>query len=126
MPTTLHNLTLDELSLVDEPANKGARVCIFKRGDNQPKRDELMTNEAFEKMTKSEMDRGCTETVAKQRILHGFGPRPDASALAGSQDTAQFMRCVDAIRKRDACSGTEAMGKAREEHPEEFRKMRNC
>ena len=33
MTTALRPLMLTELSLVDEPANKGARVAIYKRAD---------------------------------------------------------------------------------------------
>lgn len=36
MTAILKDLTIDEVSLVDEPANAAARVCLYKRADGEP------------------------------------------------------------------------------------------
>ncbi|MDA2911729.1 hypothetical protein MYX04_12480 [Nitrospiraceae bacterium AH_259_D15_M11_P09] len=40
MTTVLRSLNIDEISLVDAPANPGARITIFKR-DDQPVKDSV-------------------------------------------------------------------------------------
>ena len=62
MPNLLKNLQLEELSLVDRPANAQAMVSLFKR-DNSEKEVEKMTDDMKAKL-KPYMDKGMSEEEA--------------------------------------------------------------
>ena len=67
MPNLLKQLELDELSLVDRPANAQAMVSLFKRddsnGDNMEQEVEKMSDDMKAKL-KPYMDKGMTEDEA--------------------------------------------------------------
>lgn len=66
----LSMLKLDEISLVDNPANPGARVAVWKRGD--PMADKAiygdMTDEEKRKM-RDMMDKGMSEDDAMKSVM---------------------------------------------------------
>lgn len=63
-PHMLKNIQLDEISLVDVPANSDARITLFKRGDSM----DGMTDEQKAKM-KEYMDKGYSEERAKAMCM---------------------------------------------------------
>ena len=69
MPSLLKNLMLEELSLVDRPANAQAMVSLFKRDDSHEevmKEQEIQETDATEKMAD-----GCPDcTVDKKCATH--------------------------------------------------------
>jgi hypothetical protein len=66
MPQTLSDIQITEISLVDNPANKGARVVFFKRDSNEQKEPTKM--EYSNPMT------GAIVNIAKAMVQHGFAP----------------------------------------------------
>ena len=67
MPTLLKNLMLEELSLVDRPANAQAMVSLFKR-DNSEEEVEKMTDEMEAKVKAYMEDKGCGEEEAMKAL----------------------------------------------------------
>ena len=67
MPTLLKNLMLDELSLVDRPANAQAMVSLFKRDDSQE--DVIKMNDEMEAKVKAYMEKmGCGKEEAMKAL----------------------------------------------------------
>ena len=67
MPTLLKNLMLDELSLVDRPANAQAMVSLFKRDDSQE--DVNKMNDDMEAKVKAYMEeKGCGKEEAMKAL----------------------------------------------------------
>ncbi len=69
MATNLVRLKLHELSLVDSPANKSAKVTIFKRLDDQDKSEPKEENNMTEAEVKKAVDAAIEETLTKQKEL---------------------------------------------------------
>ena len=67
MPNLLKNLQLEELSLVDRPANAQAMVSLFKR-DNSEKEVEKMTDEMEAKVKAYMMDKECGRAEAMKAL----------------------------------------------------------
>jgi len=68
MPTLLKNLMLDELSLVDRPANAQAMVSLFKR-DNSQEDVSKMTDKEMEAKVKAYMEeKGCGKEEAMKAL----------------------------------------------------------
>ena len=68
MPTLLKNLMLDELSLVDRPANAQAMVSLFKRDDSQEDVNK-MTDKEMEAKVKAYMEeKGCGKEEAMKAL----------------------------------------------------------
>ena len=90
MPNLLKQLELDELSLVDRPANKQAMVSLYKR-DNSER--ETMENEV-EKMSddmksklKPYMDKGMSEDEAMK--MYNMDMKKDYQGPLDEVDTIQ-------------------------------------
>lgn len=67
MPTLLKNLMLDELSLVDRPANAQAMVSLFKRDDSQEEVNKM--NDEMDAKVKAYMkDKGCGKEEAMKAL----------------------------------------------------------
>lgn len=67
MPTLLKNLMLDELSLVDRPANAQAMVSLFKRDDSQEDVNK-MTEEMDAKVKAYMEEKGCGKEEAMKAL----------------------------------------------------------
>lgn len=69
MPTLLEKLNLEELSLVDEPANADAKVTIFKRNSDEKEEAESLgvteTDNQLEKSNMSEENKVSVEELQK-------------------------------------------------------------
>ena len=78
MPTLLKNLMLDELSLVDRPANAQAMVSLFKRDDSQEDVNK-MTDE-MEAEVKAYMEKmGCGKEDAMKALGYDDMEKADAA-----------------------------------------------
>jgi hypothetical protein len=75
----------------------------------------------YEDLVKQEIGRsGMPRYIAEQRILAKYGSRPPAAQLLKAREAgAEFTRVVDNLRA-SGLSGTEAMQKARRDHPDAF------
>lgn len=110
MANLLKQLELEELSLVDRPANTQAMVSLYKR-DNPDKGKELMT-ETLEKMSE-EMDKkikdymkakGCDRKTAEQAMMKSLD---DADRLSAENERLRkglldegFVITAEAIEKK--------------------------
>lgn len=90
MPNLLKQLELDELSLVDRPANKQAMVSLYKRDNSE---GETMENEV-EKMSddmkaklKPYMDKGMSEDEAMK--MYNMDMKKDYQGPLDEVDTLQ-------------------------------------
>ena len=110
MPSLLERLRLMELSLVDNPANKQARVTIFKRAEEQESEMEQRASE-IRKHT------GVSDTVARQLAVAG-ACQPVEKAVR------DFRTRIAEVRARDGCSHLVAMQRARKEFPDEYQSYR--
>lgn len=83
MPNLLKQLELEELSLVDRPANKQAMVSLLKRDNSngEPMEQEInkMSHDMKEKL-KPYMDKGMTEEEAKKAYEEDMRKADDATA----------------------------------------------
>ena len=79
MPTLLKNLMLEELSLVDRPANAQAMVSLFKRDDSQE--DVIKMNDEMEAKVKAYMEKmGCGKEEAMKALGYDMEKADDAEA----------------------------------------------
>lgn len=69
MPNLLTKLQLEELSLVDRPANAEAMVSLFKRDTSVAKENDSMTDEQMKAKMKPYMDKGMSEADAKKKVM---------------------------------------------------------
>ncbi len=59
--------------------------------------------------------------IAEQRMIHKYGPQPNAGRIFKSENAAcKFQERIVEIAKRDGCSQNRAMVTARREFPSEF------
>jgi len=93
MPTLLKNLMLDELSLVDRPANAQAMVSLFKRDDSQ---EEVNTmNDEMEAKVKAYMeDKGCGKEEAMKAL--GYDMEKSDAAEEADLEKAEEAEAVEA------------------------------
>lgn len=77
MPTLLKNLMLDELSLVDRPANAQAMVSLFKRDDSQEEVNKM--NDDMDAKVKAYMEeKGCGKEEAMKALGYDMEKADDA------------------------------------------------
>lgn len=140
----LKSIVLDEVSLVDAPANPHARVTLLKLDRDKETRmqvhkiasDRVMSFDSFDEavahLTKSAGGRTAAMRQARARYpdlvskhnddgdemiakaAEAAAPRPVAKAVAA------FETVVDEICKRDGCPRSEAMRRARVQRPDAF------
>jgi hypothetical protein len=108
MPTkkrVLEELKIDEISGVDNPCQEGARVTIMKRRED--------------KMDTEELEGAVTDLSARVEHLHKAveAAQVRLDKKPSTLSASDFEVKASEIRKRDACSHTEAFAKARKEHP---------
>ncbi len=114
MPTNLDPLHLFELSLVDEPANKDSKVTIFKRRDDSDEQEENVDTN-IEALTRQVDDLQDHIDHLDNRLGALSTKRSEAPPVKKSINDI-----ASAIRKRDGCSATEALRKARQASPEAY------
>ena len=100
MPNLLKNLHLEELSLVDRPANAQAMVSLFKR-DNS---DEEITkmNEEMEAKVKAYMDdKGCGRGEAMKALGYDMEKADEAVTEEVAEKAAPEVEAVEAAPEVD-------------------------
>lgn len=121
--TTLHNVVLGEISLVDRGANQGSAVLLFKRDDTE---DEDMPKEP----TQQELN-ALTEAVTKAEEALGELTLANEELVAkNDQNATEIARLNGLLAERDATIAKHAGGepqdditKALGELPEPIAKM---
>src|SRR5262249_25372565 len=73
---------------------------------------------AFGALVEAEMNKGCSEAVARQRV--GLKYPDAAAALIAKQDKTTLEKVVDAIVEQDGVSRSVAMSRARKKEPTKF------
>jgi hypothetical protein len=101
----LKRIQLDELSLVDRPANPLAQVTLFKRDGDEGMRSTGRAPASF---------RSFDEAVEHLRKVHGVARK------AEPEPVAKFNSIVDAVADRDGCPRSQAMRRAARENPDKF------
>jgi hypothetical protein len=85
MPSILEDLELEELSLVDVPANQEAKVCLFKRNTEEDMEDtEKMTPEMDAKIKAYMKEKGCDRETAMDALMKAFD---EAATLSTEVET---------------------------------------
>ncbi len=64
----------------------------------------------------AEIDKGFSEVVAKQRVMHAYGEAP-RDLMKGDTAVTKFMRVTDRIMQKRGVERTEAMRLARKRNP---------
>jgi hypothetical protein len=106
----LEKLMINEISGVDRPCHEGARVAIMKRAESDDRQTETdMDVEGLEGRA-NDLE---AQIAHLTKALAAVGQRNRLSA-------EDFEQAVAEIRKRDNCSRTDALAKARKEAPEAF------
>lgn len=96
MPSLLKNLMLEELSLVDRPANAQAMVSLFKRDDSHEevmKEQEIQETDATEKMAD-----GCPDCTAEKMCAEHEMKKSDAE-LALEAEVEKLKADNERLRK---------------------------
>ena len=121
MPNLLKNLQLEELSLVDRPANAQAMVSLFKR-DNSEEEVSKMTNEEMEAKVKAYMEeKQCGRPEAMKAL--GY----DEDMMKSEEVEAEAVEATEEapeVEKAEEAEAVEAeVEKAEEEVTEEQREF---
>jgi hypothetical protein len=125
-----HSLKINELSSVDRPAQPGALAVLLKTEKPAVVAKFLDLVEAIQKRD------SCARTTAlsKARVEHSeaFNEFQGSELTAADCDKStanqtgraaaqrEFLRQADLIRRRDGCSGSESLSRARREAPDAF------
>lgn len=94
MPNLLKNLHLEELSLVDRPANAQAMVSLFKR-DNSKEEITKMSEEMEAKVKAYMEDKGCGRGEA-MKALDMYMEKADEAAEEVAEKAASEVEAVEA------------------------------
>jgi hypothetical protein len=89
LPNLLKNLHLEELSLVDRPANAQAMVSLFKR-DNSEEEITKMTEEMEAKVKAYMGDKGCGREEAMKALNMDMEKAEEASEEAAEKAEPEF------------------------------------
>jgi len=89
LPNLLKNLHLEELSLVDRPANAQAMVSLFKR-DNSEEEITKMTEEMEAKVKSYMDDKGCGRTEAMKALDMDMEKAEEASEEVAEKAEPEF------------------------------------
>ena len=103
MPNLLENLQLEELSLVDRPANAQAMVSLFKR-DNSEKDVNKMDEEMEAKVKAYMEEKACGRDEAMKACGYDMAKpkgkaKPDPTMEAMKADVARLTAEVDRLQK---------------------------
>lgn len=97
MPSLLKNLQLEELSLVDRPANAQAMVSLFKRDNSQEEIEKM--DEEMKAKVKAYMDaNGCSEAEAMKACGAEMKKADEAPAEAEVTEVDTLKADIEALR----------------------------
>jgi hypothetical protein len=108
----LEKLKMTEISAVDRPCQEDARVAILKRADEPNERKEI--NVDTTELVGAVIDLEAKMAHLAKTLAEAKAKDPEAKT------SPDFEATVAEIRKRDACTHTEALTKARTENPKGF------
>ena len=121
MPNLLKNLQLEELSLVDRPANAQAMVSLFKR-DNSEEEVSKMTNEEMEAKVKAYMEKEqCGRAEAMKALGYDDMEKSEEVEAEAVEAAAEEAPEVEKAEETDAEEAE--VEKAEEETAEEQREF---
>ena len=143
MATRLRKLRINELSLVDAPANPHARIVLFKRIDNFVKniRNDSSEPTSLVEATRllrrrsSSLSRTGALRIARETYPHLYdayqaegvtNARNAAPVVQKSAAVLQFDKRIDAVLGRDQCSRINALRAAAREFPAELENYRTA
>lgn len=124
MPADLTEMTIEEISLVDDPANEQARVLIVKAKDKPEPDDEDEDEDDLEEMDKAEAAglrrlKEAVEKIAPELVRAMVGGEPINPEAAGSAAASimEFNMDIEALSKAlgEAESRLETLEKRAEE-----------
>jgi hypothetical protein len=107
----LEKLIINEISGVDNPCQENARVAIMKRENN-------MTEQTEDQLLDGQLLDLEAKLMEFNKVLAAVGEAAEEADKAAIEQS--FEQKVEEIRKRDNCSRTDALSKARKEAPEDF------
>ena len=120
MPNLLKNLQLEELSLVDRPANAQAMVSLFKR-DNSEEEVSKMTNEEMEAKVKAYMEK---EQCGRAEAMKALGYDDMMKSEEVEAEAVEATEEAPEVEKAEEAEAVEAeVEKAEEEAAEEQREF---
>lgn len=142
----LKTIHIEEISFVGTPAQQGARAIINKSADQEPVMKEAITEEEVVAEMKKFQHGDVSEARAREMAVANLAKkkgiyddmfvsqkssddmsRENAVARVGkSAAEVAFNKHVEDIKKRDKCTGTIAMDRARKEHPAAFEAMQSA
>ena len=100
MPRNLMNIRLDEVSAVDAPANKSAKIVLYKRDGDSMNEDDM--SDAMKAKMKEYMDKGYSKEDAMKMCMgektQKGGPNMDPQELAEKLEALEGQ--VDDLTKR--------------------------
>ena len=111
----LRKIKISEISAVDHPAHEGALMAIMKRGPS----DERTLDDRLDDLRLRADD--VEAALAKAAAVLADRQRGTGSAQQRKERTmADLVDLARDIAKRDGCSSTAALCRARQEHPAAF------
>jgi hypothetical protein len=96
MANLLKNLMLEELSLVDRPANAQAMVSLFKRDDSQE--DVMNEQEQIEEVEVTEKMDDCPDCTAEKMCATHEAKKSDDEVTEKSEEIAEVVVDVEALK----------------------------
>ena len=115
MPNLLKNLQLEELSLVDRPANAQAMVSLFKR-DNSEEEVSKMTQDEMEAKVKAYMEeKGC----GRQEAMKALGYDMEKSEEVEAEAVEAAAEEAPEVEKAEEAEAEAEVEKAEEEEAAE-------
>lgn len=121
MPNLLKNLQLEELSLVDRPANAQAMVSLFKR-DNSEEEVSKMTNEEMEAKVKAYMEKEQCGRAEAMKAL-GYDDMMKSEEVEAEAVEAAAEEAPEVEKAEEAEAVEAEVEKAEEEAAEEQREF---
>ena len=97
MPNLLKNLHLEELSLVDRPANAQAMVSLFKR-DNSEEEITKMTEEMEAKVKAYMLDKGATREEAMKNYGYDMQKSEEVEAVEETVKAEEVVSETDTLK----------------------------
>lgn len=109
----LEKIKISEISAVDRPCQEGATVRIMKRQEPHMHDAGELTGRLLDLQAK-------VEHLSKQIAERAVFRTEDDDDYYEEQQMEDLNQLADAIRLREGCTGTQALAKARREHPDAF------
>jgi hypothetical protein len=109
MPRNLMNIRLDEVSAVDAPANKSAKIVLYKRDGDSMNEDDM--SDAMKAKMKEYMDKGYSKEDAMKMCMgektQKGGPNMDPQELAEKLEALEG-QVADLTKRAEAAEAAKA------------------